>query len=101
MFNTKQILRAIKLDPNTPIFQITQGEAVQNLLVAMEDLQLSIKGEDITKVDWQTLLESYGEAVITYHPENYHQERAVFLKNEKMLRKYGLTNEDFRSLDFS
>lgn len=43
---------------------------------------------------------SYADAIITYHPENDHQERAVFLRNKKMLQKYGLTAEDARRLDY-
>ncbi|RCK75827.1 MAG: hypothetical protein IGBAC_1102 [Ignavibacteriae bacterium] len=43
----------------------------------------------------------YADAVITYHPNDYHQERAALLKNEDILKKYGLTEVDIEMLDFS
>ena len=75
-------------------------DALERLLEFMNEWQLSIRVRDIGKQDWKTLFASYADAVNTYHPENDHQERAVFLKNEPMLKKYGLSNEDIKRLDF-
>ncbi len=98
--NAKQILQSIKLNQNKTIFSITIGEAVERLLEFIKEWELSIKIGDISKKDWEIFLDSYSDAVITYHPENDHQERVVFLKNEKILKKYGLTSEDIQRLDF-
>ena len=70
------------------------------LLKFIEEWEIPINVVDINKKDWEILLLSYSDAVINYHPENNHQERGVFLKNEKMLMKYGLTSEDITRLDF-
>jgi hypothetical protein len=45
------------------------------------------------------LLDSYSECIVDYHPENYHQERAALLANFDMLKQYGLTSDDYNSLD--
>lgn len=79
---------------------ITIVEAIKKLLECIKEWELSIRVADIRKEDWNSLLESYGEAVSIYHPENDHQERGAFLRNEHMLKKYGLTNEDVARLDF-
>ncbi len=97
---TKQILQAIKLNPDKLVLSITINEAVERLIEFIKEWELLIKIKDIEKEDWEILLSSYGDAVINYHPDNDHQERAVFLKNEKMLMKYGLTSEDITRLDF-
>lgn len=97
---TKQILQTIKLNPNKTILSITIEDAIERLLEFIKEWELSIKIGDISKEDWETLLDSYSDAIITYHPENYHQERATLLRNSKMLKKYGLTEEDYESLDF-
>ena len=98
--NATEILQSIGLKPEDSVLNISDKEAVERLLELIEEWELSIKVEDISKRDWDILLDSYADAIIAYHPENYHQERAVFLKNEKMLKKYGLTDEDIRRLDF-
>jgi len=60
----------------------------------------SLRLSRLSKKEIEKLLDDYSDMVVNYHPENYHQERATFLKNEKMLRKYGLTDEDVTALDF-
>lgn len=96
----KQILKSIKLNLDQTILSITAEEAVERLLEFIKEWELSIRVTDIGKKDWQMLLDSYGDSISTYHPENDHQERGAFLRNEKMLTKYGLTQEDIARLDF-
>ena len=96
----KQILKSIKLNPYREILSITTEEAIGNLLEFIKEWELSVKVKDIKKEDWKKLLYDYASAIINYHPDNDHQERAVFLTNEKMLKKYGLTSEDIQRLDF-
>jgi hypothetical protein len=67
---------------------------------AIEKYCPTLKIEKMAKDDIEILLDSYGECVVNYHPEKYHQERATLLKNFEMLRRYGLTNEDHNMLDF-
>lgn len=97
---TEQILQATKLNPDKLVLSVTTSEAIDRLIEFIKEWELSIKIGEINSKDWETLLNSYGDAVINYHPDNDHQERIVFLKNEKMLIKYGLTSEDITRLDF-
>lgn len=98
--NTIKILQSVRLKPDDAIFLITQSGAMNALLEFTEEWELPIRIDKISKDDWKTLFSSYADAIITYHPENDHQERAVFLRNRKMLKKYGLIDEDLKRLDF-
>ena len=98
--NAKELLKQKGIDPDEAVFRIGREEAVERLLEFVKEWELSIKINDISKKDWITLLSSYSDAIVDYHPENAHQERGAFLKSEKMLRKYGLTSEDIQRLDF-
>ena len=73
---------------------------LERLLEFIEEWELPIQIEKINKQDWLTLFSSYADSIVDYHPENDHQERGAFLRNEKMLMKYGLTQEDITRLDF-
>ena len=73
---------------------------MERLLEFIKEWELRIKVEKISKDDWKTLLSNYADSIIDYHPEDDHQERGAFLRSEQMLKKYGLTNEDVRRLDF-
>ena len=98
--NATQILQTVGLQPNDTLCSITKEDAVERLLEFIEEWDLKINVKKISKKDWETLFVSYADAIIDYHPENDHQERGAFLRNEKMLTKYGLTNEDIKRLDF-
>lgn len=98
--NAIKILQSVGLKPNDTILSITQSGAMVALLEFIEEWELQIQVEKINKKDWQTLFASYADAIIDYHPDNDHQERAVFLKNEEIFKKYGLTDEDVMRLDF-
>jgi len=98
--NAIQILKSVELNPDDTIFAITRSGALNALLDFIEEWELPIKIDKISKEDWETLFASYADAIIDYHPENDHQERGAFLRNEQMLKKYGLTDEDVQRLDF-
>lgn len=94
------ILNKVGINPDEPILLITAEEALENLLEAIEEYSPNLKINRLTKKDIEDLLDSYSECIINYHPENYHQERAALLDNIEMLRRYGLTDEDYNSIDF-
>lgn len=98
--NATKILQSVGLKPSDKVISINNKEAMENLLNFIKEWELPIKVEKINKEDWETIFGSYADAIITYHPENDHQERATFLRNEKILKKYGLTGEDIIRLDF-
>ncbi len=95
-----KILQSVGLKPNDSLLFLNNEEAMEKILEFIEEWELSVDVEKIGKEDWRKLLASYADAIIDYHPENDHQERGAFLRNEKMLMKYGLTNEDVARLDF-
>src|SRR3989338_1813096 len=98
--NATKILQSVGLNPSDAIFSLDNEEAVERLLEFVEEWELPLQIEKINKQDWLTLFSSYADSIIDYHPENDHQERGAFLRNEKMLMKYGLTKDDIRRLDF-
>ncbi|PIV53674.1 MAG: hypothetical protein COY53_06210 [Elusimicrobia bacterium CG_4_10_14_0_8_um_filter_37_32] len=98
--NATKILQSVGLNPGDSVFSIDNEEALEKILKFIKEFELRIKVKKIGKDDWETLFSGYAEAVTIYHSENYHQERVVFLSNEKMLKKYGLTDEDVARLGF-
>ena len=98
--NAIKILQSVGINPNDSTFSLDNEEAVERLLEFINEWELRIKVGKINKEDRETLLSSYADSIIDYHPENDHQERGAFLRNEQMLKKYGLTNEDIQRLDF-
>lgn len=99
--NISKILSSKKISSSKVILQITAEEVLYLLKEALEEFSLSIDFNKLSKEELEKLLSDYADALETYHQEDYHRERAVFLKNEKLLKKYGLTDEDFIMLDFA
>ena len=98
--NATKILKSVGLNPSDSIFSLDKEDAMERLLEFIEEWELPIQVQKIGKEDWKILLSSYADSIIDYHPENDHQERGTFLKNEQMLKKYGLTDKDVQRLDF-
>lgn len=98
--NATKILKSAELKPSDNVFSVNNEEIMERLLEFIREWELPIQVKKISKEDWKILFSSYTDSIIDYHPENAHQERGAFLRNEKMLRKYGLTNEDIARLDF-
>jgi len=99
--NPLKILKSKSIDPSEPVLEISREEALERLLETVEEFCPNLKVESISKNDLEILLDSLGETTVNYHPENFHQERAALLENSKMLRKYGLTDEEISGLDFT
>lgn len=94
------LLKKVGLDPERPVVLITARESLENLLEAIKEYCPHLKIGEMTHEDIESLLSSYNRCVISYHPENYHQERATLLRSFEMLRRYGLTDDDYSSIDF-
>lgn len=95
-----KILQSVGLKASDSIFSLNYEEAMERLLEFIKEWELSIQVKKISKKDWETLFSSYADSIIDYYPENDHQERGAFLRNEQMFKKYGLTDEDVKRLDF-
>jgi hypothetical protein len=95
-----KILKSKDIDPEKPVLTISREEALERLIETAQEFCPSLRIESMSKKDLETLLDSLGEATINYHPENYHQERAVLLENSEMLKGYGITEEEIKALDF-
>lgn len=98
--NASTILQSVGLRPSNRIFSLDNEEAMEKLLEFIEKWEMPMQVKQVSKEDWETLFSSYADSIIDYHPENDHQERGAFLRNEQMLKKYGLTDEDAKRLDF-
>lgn len=83
-----------------PVILITAEEAMENLIEAIEEYAPRLKTNKMSKEDIEALLDSYADCIIHYHPESYHQERAALLENFEILRYYGLTDDDYKAIDF-
>ncbi|NWF75982.1 MAG: hypothetical protein HXY53_05325 [Nitrospirae bacterium] len=94
------LLKRVGINPDEPVLLITAGEALENLLEAVNEYYPDLKIDKMKKEDIIALLDSYKDCVVLYHPEAYHQERGALLKNFEMLKRYGLTDDDYDSLDF-
>ena len=101
MDKVTKMLNRVSIDPNQPIFVISAEEAVRNLMEAIEEFCPNLAIDQMAQEELATLIQSYGNSVTLYHPEQYHQERAALLENFSLLKQYGLTDQDCRSLEFS
>jgi len=82
--NSQNILKEAGISPDKPILLVTAKEALQNLLETMEEYCPGLETDKMAKEDIKALLNSYGDCIIEYHPEQHHQERAVLLRNFEM-----------------
>ncbi|MDP4011642.1 MAG: hypothetical protein Q8P72_05460 [Candidatus Roizmanbacteria bacterium] len=98
--NIKTLLKQKGIDLDKPVLQINRLESLVSITEAMNEYCPSVKIEKMSKDDIEVLADSLGENIVNYHPENYHQERGALLGNIDMLKKYGLTDEDIRRIDF-
>lgn len=99
--NIAKILKSVGLKSSNSVFSVNNYEAMERLIEFIKEWELPIQVEKISKKNWELLFSSYADSIIDYHSENDHQERGAFLRNENILKKYGLTDEDIRRLDFS
>ena len=98
--NTKQLLQQKGIDPDKPVLQMKRDEALESLMAAIEEYCPSVKIEKMSKKDLEALVDSLGENIINYHPEDYHQERGALLDNITALQKCGLTDKEENGIDF-
>jgi len=98
--NVKKLLSSKQIKPSKIILQITAEEALGSIKEMLAEFSLKIDFNKLSKEELEKLLFDFADAVVLYHPEDYHQERAAILKNETMLKKYGLTDDDIDALDF-
>ncbi len=98
--NTKKLLKQKGIDSDKPVLQINREAALMSIAEAIKEYCPNVKIEKMSKGDLEVLADNLGESIINYHPESYHQERATLLGCSNMLKKYGLTDEEERALDF-
>ena len=99
--NVKKILSSKQISPSNIILKVTAEEALTSIKEMLPEFSLKIDFNKLSKEELENLLFDYADAVVFYHPDDYHQERAAILKNETVLKKYGLTDDDIEALDFT
>ena len=97
---SQKILQKLNIDPQKVVLSMSGQEALENLLEAIGQYCPDLKLEEMSTEEMEILLKTYADCVITFHPENYHQERAALSRNFEMLKKYGMTDENCKSLNF-
>ena len=96
----EELLKKIGKSPDELVLSITAEDAMMSLLETVKEYCPNLRMDRMSKEDLSSLLCSYSSCVIDYHPESRHQERATLLENFEILKKYGLTDDDYESLDF-
>lgn len=99
--NTEQLLQSKGISVDTPVLFISAQDALDNIVKYLERENLKLDLGALTSKEILTLISSYGECVVNYHPESYHQERATLLHNFDVLKKCGLQADDYEIIDFS
>jgi len=99
--SAKKLLKQKGIDFNKPVLEISREEALVGIMEAIEKHCPSVKIEKMSKKDLEGLVDSLGEDIVNYHPENYHQERSALLGYIDALKKCGLTDEEESAIDFS
>ncbi|MFH1382721.1 MAG: hypothetical protein ABIH70_07495 [Chloroflexota bacterium] len=97
---TSEVLRRIGIRPDEPVLLITAEDALDNILISVKIFCPTLKVDEMSKEDIASLLHSYSQSILDYHPEDYHQERAALLENFDQLKHYGLKDADYESIDF-
>ncbi|MFA3783041.1 hypothetical protein ABRY23_08265 [Melioribacteraceae bacterium 4301-Me] len=98
--NISDILISKKINPLKVVYNVTAQEILHLLSDALNEFSISFDLSKLSKKELEKILSDYAETIEIYHSENYHRERATLLRNETILRKYGLTIEQINKLDF-
>ncbi len=98
--NATKLLKQKGINPKALVLEINRAEALAGIMEAIEEYCPSVKIEKMPKKDLEGLVDSLGEDIINYHPENYHQERSALLGYIDALKKCGMTDEEEDMIDF-
>lgn len=98
--NARKLLKQKGINPDEAVLEISREEALKSLMEAIEEHCPSVKIEKMSKKDLEGLVDSLGEDIVNYHPDNYHQERSALLGYIDALKKCGLTDEEESAIDF-
>lgn len=99
--NTEDLLKTKNIDSTQSVIQLSKTEALQNFNEAMQNCNLKFDFSKLSKKELETLFKIYGETIILYHPEAYHQELAAFFEAKDIFKKHGLSEEEISLFDFA
>ena len=97
---SQKILQEKEINHAEPVIYMDKKDALQNFIETMEYFEIDFNFSKLSKSEIEKLFLDYGYCISIYHLEKYHQERGAFLKNEDILRKYGLSEDDIDAFDF-
>ncbi|MCK5475727.1 MAG: hypothetical protein KAI71_04065 [Candidatus Pacebacteria bacterium] len=98
--NAEKLLKQKGINPDELVLRIDREEALVGIMEAIEEYCPSVKIEKMSKKDLEGLIDSLGEDIINYHPEDYHPERSALLGYIDALKKCGMTNDEEEAIDF-
>lgn len=98
----KQTLKNKKIDHTAPIIYMDKEEALDNLIETLEDYEVNFDLSKLSKKELETLFNNYADCIMTFHPENSHQERGAFWRTRNILTKHGLSMKEINgAFDFT
>lgn len=100
--NAQKILKNKKIDHSVSIIFLDKKEALENLMEVIEEYEVDFDLSRLSKEELGVLLSNYADCIMTFHPENYHQEMDAFWRTRDVLLKHGLPmDEIMRAFDFA
>lgn len=98
----QQILKRKKIDPSSPVIYLDKEEALENLIEVLEEYEVNFDLSKLSEKELEILFSNYADCMMTFHPENSHQERGAFWRTRDILIKHGLPlDEIMRAFDFT
>ncbi len=98
---SRQILKRKKIDPFDPISYLDKEEALENLIEVLEEYEVDFDLSQLSKKELEELFDNYADCIITFHPENNHQELGAFWRTRDILLKHGLSLDEInRAFEF-
>jgi len=99
---SQQILRQKKIDPSDTIVSLDKEEALDNLIETLEEYEVDFDLSKLSKKELEILFSNYADCIMTFHPENHHQERGAFWRTRDILIKNGLSMKEINlAFDFN
>lgn len=97
----KQILKSKRIPLSSSVLYLDAEKALENLIEVLKEFDINFDLSNLSKKDIDTLFDNYADCLLTFHPENYHQERGAFWRSKEILMKHGLSmDEIIRAFEF-
>lgn len=98
----QQILKKKKIDYRASVMYMDKEEVLESLIEVLEEYVVDFDLSKLSKKELEILFSNYADCIMTFHPENHHQERGAFWRTRDILIKNGLSMKEInRAFDFN